>query len=257
MAEQIYHSQHGEDALLLQVFDAPGYFAEIGAVDGLYLTNTLALEKAGWHGMLVEAHPLLFVELQANRPEAALCHAAVADKAGALTFYATQEGSLSTFDPDQRDYFIKNRSEVNANSYTEYPVRAATITQLLQEVGAPKVIDVMSIDIEGAELPALRGFDFEQYDARVLMVEKDDARAKQAIELEIAALLTSKGYKVARRLGPNDFWVKEPELAQKLTNAHVRATLQNGSTVDFPPGVSAKKRGFWKRISDSVKKRVG
>ena len=31
-----------------------GFFVEAGALDGEYLSNTLALEKRGWTGMLVE-----------------------------------------------------------------------------------------------------------------------------------------------------------------------------------------------------------
>ena len=38
--------------------DVPtGFFVEAGALDGEWLSNTLALEKRGWTGLLVEADP--------------------------------------------------------------------------------------------------------------------------------------------------------------------------------------------------------
>lgn len=257
MTDSIFYSQHGEDALLLGVFGNKGYFVELGAVDGIFLSNTLILEKHGWSGLLVEAHPELFAKLASNRPDATAIHAAVAAAAGELTFYGTSFGSLSTFDMEQRDYFIKNRTEVTKDSYTEFPVRAASTSSLLREAGAPQVIDVMSVDIEGAELTALEGLDFDAYNVRCLIVEKDFARSKQDMENTIANLLKSKGYMFARRVGPNDFWVKEPELAKNLNDFHIKATLKTGEEISIPPGVNSQKRGFFKRISDSYKKRFG
>jgi FkbM family methyltransferase len=253
---QQYYSQHGEDALLLQVFDKPGYFVELGAVDGVHLSNTYALEQAGWSGLLVEAVPALFEKVLQNRPKATSIHAAVADTDGELTFYGTEVGSLSTFDKEQRDYFIKNRTEVTADSYTSHKIRSATTASLLKEANAPKVIDVMSVDIEGAELVALNGLDFDAYDVRCLIIEKDFARAKAANERTIEDLVKSKGYIFGRRIGPNDFWVKEPELAKALDGAHIKAVLPTGP-VDIPAGRNSKKRGLFKRLSDSIKKRLG
>lgn len=71
---------------------------------------------------------MLFAQMQTNRPNAQRAHAAVGETDGELTFYGVASGSLSTFDRDQRDYFIKNRSGVTLDSYTEYKVRAATLT---------------------------------------------------------------------------------------------------------------------------------
>ena len=257
MSDTLFHSQHGEDALILQVIGTSGYFVEVGALDGVQLSNTFDLEGAGWTGLLIEAHPMLFAQMQTNRPNAQLAHAAVGETDGELTFYGVESGSLSTFDRDQRDYFIKNRSGVTLDSYTEYKVRAATLTTLLTEVGAPAVIDMMSIDIEGAELPALRGLDFGAFDIRVLIVEKDDARAKQGIETQVAELLHARGYELARRIGANDFWTRDPALRDKIRNAHLKASLQSGAVVDMAPGVNSTKRSFWRRIKDSAKKRLG
>ncbi len=66
-----FYSQHGEDILLSAVFAGKkdGYFVEIGGHDGRHLSNTLHFELAGWTGALVEAHPVLFAELQEKSTE--------------------------------------------------------------------------------------------------------------------------------------------------------------------------------------------
>ena len=257
MADRTYYAQHGEDALVLSAFAAPGYFVDIGALDGVFLSNTKALEEDGWTGLLIEAHPEHFATLAETRPGAQRLHAAVADREGELTFYATSFGSLSTFDKAQRDYFIKNRSDVTEDSYTEYQVRAGRTTTLLQEAGVPRDIDMLSIDIEGAELPALEGLDFDAFDIKLLIVEKDDARAKADIEHQVGALLQSKGYHVARRLGANDFWVKDLALSARLRDARVDAVLAHGGEIHMDPGENTTPRGFWRRLRDSYNKRFG
>ena len=55
-----YFSQQGEDYLLWSLFrkqDVPGFFVEVGALDGLRFGNTYSFEQAGWHGVCNEAHP--------------------------------------------------------------------------------------------------------------------------------------------------------------------------------------------------------
>lgn len=54
-----------------------GVFVEIYAGDGVMDSNTLALEKNGWIGTLVEPDAGLFSKLQQNRPKCALLNASL------------------------------------------------------------------------------------------------------------------------------------------------------------------------------------
>ena len=57
------------------------YSSEMGALDGLDITNTLSLETAfGWRGVLIEAGPVNFGDLLRNRPSQLLIHAAVCSR---------------------------------------------------------------------------------------------------------------------------------------------------------------------------------
>ena len=66
-----------EDLVVRLLADANGFmlrggtFLEMGAVDGLQLTNTHFLESClGWRGVLIEANPSLELSLCRNRPRA-------------------------------------------------------------------------------------------------------------------------------------------------------------------------------------------
>ena len=66
-----YHSQTEQDLLLDEtVFCGmrAGVFIDVGAHDGVSLSNTLMFERdRGWAGVCIEANPKVFPALAANR----------------------------------------------------------------------------------------------------------------------------------------------------------------------------------------------
>jgi hypothetical protein len=48
---------------------------------------------------------------------------------------------------------------------------AVTLGDILERANAPRFIHFVSLDIEGAELEALKGFPFDKYEIGVLAVE--------------------------------------------------------------------------------------
>jgi len=57
-----YYGQHGEDFLLWHFFNyrRDGYFLDIGAHDGIALSNTKSFEERGWRGICAEPVPPVF-----------------------------------------------------------------------------------------------------------------------------------------------------------------------------------------------------
>ena len=84
-ASERFKSQHHEDKVMLPVVQhvtrgKPGSFVELGALDGVHLSNTYALEKCyDWRGVLIEADPTNFAALKQSDRKAARIHAAVCD----------------------------------------------------------------------------------------------------------------------------------------------------------------------------------
>ena len=63
------YSQNDEEEIILNLFSkkrTPGYFFDIGALDGKQWSNTRALVEIGWRGWLFEPSPSLFPQLVEN-----------------------------------------------------------------------------------------------------------------------------------------------------------------------------------------------
>ncbi len=69
-----FHSQSSEDKIAEERYFHKlhnGFFLEMGALDGLEISNTKFFEETrGWRGLLIEPNPVEYGKLFANRPDA-------------------------------------------------------------------------------------------------------------------------------------------------------------------------------------------
>ena len=121
---------------------------DVGAYDGVHLSNTYFFELLGWRGICIEPHAKLFPKLKENRPNSICLNMAVWDKnLDSLPFYATQLGSWSVAReensealPRKRDYYVDVQQ-----------VSSKTLDTILVEHNAPIEFEILSIDVEGTE----------------------------------------------------------------------------------------------------------
>lgn len=134
-------------ALLINSFN-PGYFLEIGANDGFSLSNTVYLEdNFGWHGILIEANPKYYNSLK-NR-KSIIVNKAITENTGVFQFTdAGLYGGLSETLDDTHGDITGKASVIN--------VDGCRLEDVLRENQAPKVIDFVSIDVEGGEYSILK-----------------------------------------------------------------------------------------------------
>jgi len=79
------HSQLGQDVEVVQFYNDKenGFFIEIGASDGIELSNTYLLEtKYNWKGICCEPIPSRFEKLVVNRPNSICMNEAVYNQSG-------------------------------------------------------------------------------------------------------------------------------------------------------------------------------
>jgi hypothetical protein len=76
------------------------------------------------------------------------------------------------------DHATKSRNE----KYTTYKVDSISLRDLLVQHSAPKVIDYISIDTEGSELEILRGFNFEEFDVKIITVEHNYTSRREQLQ---------------------------------------------------------------------------
>ena len=165
------YSQNGEQNHILRAFNGfVGRFLEIGACDGLLVSNTLALVELGWSGVMVEPSPRAFLELQkrhGRNPKLTLVHAAVGlnhgmskfwDSPGAEGYATTEEG---------------NRAKWQHLAVFEQPFYVPLVpwATILEEF--PGTIDFLSIDTEGTSTDLFLAFPFDIEHPTVVCVEHD------------------------------------------------------------------------------------
>jgi FkbM family methyltransferase len=207
-----YYSQYGEDALLDLVFGGQkeGFFIEVGCIDGRRFSNTLTFEERGWKGMCVEAHAGYIDMLKKNRPNSIICHCAAGETDEDAIFYANARGSLSTLDKTKEESFQHNYGSY-FSGFEEQHVKKARLSTLLDayQVGE---IDILSLDIEGYEVEALKGLDLIRHRPKVMVIESDNPQH----EAQLDALILPQGYTKSVNLNVNLFYVRDKEMDKVL-----------------------------------------
>ncbi len=219
-----YYSQNGEDIILWEIFadkEGPGFFVEVGALDGKRFSNTYSFELAGWRGVCIEPHEYYFELLKRNRPNSVCIRAAISDReAERIEFYANRRGALSTLNPELERFFI-HRFRKYFSGFTVQYVRMRTLDGILEEIDAPVPIDFISIDVEGHEVNVLKGFDLERWSPRVLLIEAMLPEEKVMIE----NIMKNANYFKARELGGNLFFCKTEKDVEKIVATSIKKPL--------------------------------
>jgi len=217
-----YYSQLGEDYILWSLFQTqgePGFFVEVGALDGLRFSNTYSFEQAGWRGVCVEAHPDYIDLLQRNRPGSRCFFAAAGDHEGEVTFYTNKRGSLSTLDPSLEAEFRKHGKYFTGFEPKVVPMR--TLNSILEEAQTPTPIDIVSIDVEGAEMQVMRGFDLAKFQPRILVLEAMGTDFEQ----DLAQYMSGQGYAKAKEWNGNIFYCRSESDVTTLSKTAVECII--------------------------------
>jgi FkbM family methyltransferase len=199
-----YYSQHGEDFLLWHLFtpEATGFYVDVGAFDGVHLSNTYSFEQIGWSGICIEPHPTYFPICARNRPRATCLHmACVGDEDVKSTEFFTEKLGLLSGTMDQREDDVAwryARKGLDFDGFERVTVPARTLNAILEEhLPNGTEISFVSFDVEGAELEVLRGFDLARYRPRALVIEANTESQRRAI----AGAVALHGYIEARQVG--------------------------------------------------------
>ncbi len=206
----MYYSQFGEDRVLAEIFhDKPrGTCVEVGANDGYHGSTSLYFEKLGWNCVLVEPNPSLATKLRAERT-GKVFECAASDVDGTATLQlaegAEMAHALSSISDDAATKRIVRR-----HGYATRPVEVATrrLDTILQEAGFTE-IDFITIDVEGHELSALRGFSLDQWRPTIVIVEDNGLFGDRPVQRH----LKNHGFVRFHRTGVNDWYTHRSNAA--------------------------------------------
>lgn len=215
----MWHGQELQDcfAHTLLAQRRGGFFLDLAANDAITFSNTRALERDyGWRGLCIEPNPAYHGGLLARR-ECTVVAAAVSNESALVEFeftmltrggadlvankgYGYHSGVFGHITkPDDRR---TGRSRGAAAPRT--PLWTVPLAQLLEHNAAPRMIDFMSLDVEGHEGVVMSAFPFDTHHVAVLSIE--NALPK------LIAMLLARGYRAVCYVGFDTLFVHEPTM---------------------------------------------
>jgi len=227
------NSQYGQDLWVLDLLanKRGGYFLEMGAGDGLWISNTLLLaQKFGWTGILVEP-TRVYERLVMNRPEATCVKACVSSDDREVTLFEIRDRGQAEIDLSAADNTLLSAvredldpaagDQINTmwGDFKEaHTVKAIPLARILDEHRAPRIIDYFSLDVEGYEYEVLRTFPFQRYKFRCLGVERPPS--------VLTELLVANGYKERARLGDDVMFINPSALGFRFRAGELVAAIR-------------------------------
>src|SRR3990167_2939256 len=198
-----FYGQDNIDKWLVDNLILPdkGVIVDVGAGDGINMSNSKHFEDKGWKAICIDADPRVAKALKKNRKHG--YSALVSTKKEKQTFY------MSNNTPDISGII---KTDGNKDKTTELlPVTLESIL-LKEKIGK---IDILSIDTEGSEIDAFKSMCWEKHKPRYLVIEFD---TQGKVNLEIEPYFIKKGYKPIIAYGPNMVFelpepiIKDPHL---------------------------------------------
>jgi FkbM family methyltransferase len=179
-----------------------GFYVDLGSADGEHISNTKLLDELGWKGICIDPFPT-----NMERRTCAVFRQPVSNESGTKVSFRTA-GELGGIESN----LGKHKSEIASAKTVE--LVTATLDEILAKGNAPRYIDYMNIDIEGAEYNALRGLSFDKYEIGAFTIEHNFETEKREA---IRKLLTAKGY-VRVRSWEVDDWYVHKNIASRYQN---------------------------------------
>ena len=180
---------------------------EMGANDGLHMSNSYFFSKTlGWRTLLVEGNPEVYKRIAAHRPEAERVNALVGNpgdfppegKATFFSFYrpgdAQKRDTTRDWETGLSGIASPNSSNVDLRSaahaqryaarhgvqFRQHELRVMRFSALLSQHGIGAV-DVLFLDVEGAELSVLQTLNFQKHPVHILVVERPSAAVRRLL----------------------------------------------------------------------------
>lgn len=207
LATQAY-SQEGEDLVLRRLFNdaRSGFYVDVGAHHPKRFSNTYLLYRAGWRGINIEPNPAVAAAFRRARARDVNLTVGVSDVPGELMYHQFDEPALNTFDEGTATS-IANGGRYRIVART--PVRVRRLDELLDEhLPAGTRIDVLTIDVEGHDLPVLRSNDWTRFTPRCVLVEANGASLARIADAPVHDFLTAAGYDIFAKTVNTLFYLK-------------------------------------------------
>tara|TARA_B100000945_G_C20398665_1_gene606147 strand:+ start:105 stop:830 length:726 start_codon:yes stop_codon:yes gene_type:complete len=202
-----FFSQEGQDKFLNKIFNKnKGYYVDIGASDGIKISNSYFFEKLGWDGIAIEANPKQFKNLISNRKCKCL-NICIGKKANKKIFLQI-DGPAKNYSGLLDNYNYQHLRKAHLGVYN----RGGKINYLeisvlnLNDVVENNIIDILFIDTEGSEFDILKSIDFNKLKIKSICVENFYK------DFRIFELLKKNDYHLIAKTTHDEIYKKNPSI---------------------------------------------
>ena len=197
------------------------FFIDLAANHPLTISNTCALERQGWQGVCIDAANQSRVLFKKSGRKCEFVQAAVAGENSTRnvifrdieptartplnlnwTFGLSSivDGALSpTCWGKPKRCISVNKFREASIGLTHTTMQTRSLVSILAQVKAPRIIDYLSLDVEGNEDAVLSSHGLNRYEFRTVTIERPSVYArKRLVEL---------GLRFKAHLGEDEFWI--------------------------------------------------
>ena len=170
------YSMDGEDLIIFDYFKnrKEGFFIDVGCYHPIHRNNTFLLYKKGWKGINIDIHSFSIDLFNYIRTKDLNYNFAVSDKNETLNMYYQKELSqLSTIEYEQA-------KKVFQGPIKEKKIQALTLDEILKKSKIEKKIDLLDIDVEGADFKVLQSLSFDKHKPELICVEIHEKSIKES-----------------------------------------------------------------------------
>jgi len=217
MSTERYNSQYYQDEFIDRYIlskKTNGVFIDIGAHDGIDLSNTYFFEKnRSYKGICIEPNPAVYKKLVQNR-KCITVNAAIADVNGKLNYlqisgYAEMlSGIVDFYDPRHLER-IECDLKQHGGTKDIIEIESCKLDSLIAKHNF-SAIDYCSIDVEGAELNIIKSIDFSKVNIYCFSIENNYE------DILISQHMVKNGYTHIGRLAGDDIYIKKSILPKEL-----------------------------------------
>lgn len=211
-----YYGHHELDRKLKKYLNYKnGFFVELGANDGVRQSNTYYFEKNfNWNGLLIEPIKSKYLKCLKFRSKNNFFYnnACVSFNYTNKKIKMIYSDLMSSIDDkkinskiDAKKHALQGEKYLIKNEkIEEVLVDTKTLNEILDEINSPKIIDFLSLDVEGSELEVLNGINFSIYNFKFILVESRD-------DEEIIKYLNNLNYTLIEKISKRDLFFKYKE----------------------------------------------
>jgi len=184
------YAMNNEDTAILNYFKdrKNGFYVDVGCYHPIHRNNTHLLHMQNWSGVNIDTSQFSIDLFNFMRPKDLNYNCAISDKNENIKlFYQKELSQLSTIEKGQAE-------SVFQGDIKEKEIQAFTLDEILsRDKYSNSKIDLLDIDVEGADLKVLRGLSFDKFKPELVCVE---IHAKEIEKSDIYNFLIDKKYKL-------------------------------------------------------------